>query len=460
VKSKILFTVLLLIFLSTTSFAQYQYKIMSYNLLNYPGNDSAIRNPYFRTVIANTDPDILVVQEILSQEGVDGFLNNVLNIASSGYAAGTFIDGYDTDNAIFYKTSAFTFIDNNVIPTSLRDINEFVISENSTGDTLRIYSVHLKAGTSSSNKLQRMTEVMTLRDVTNNLPPNSNYLVCGDFNIYSSNETAYQELLNTSAQGYFVDIFDLSGTWNNSVYAQYHTQSPRIRQFNGGSTGGMDDRFDMILFSQAIIDSGSIFYVPESFINYGNDGNHYNDSINNPPNLAVGQQIADALHYSSDHIPIIATLKFEQENIVQVPVSIIDGWNILSVPLLASNMTGSVLFPTATSPFYTFTTAYNQVSILENGKGYWVRFAGNQNIVINGTNISGEEIAVNQGWNLIGPFMIDVSVENLTTSPPEIIISSFYGYDGGYIPSNILKSGKGYWVKASQNGIIYLNQTN
>ena len=118
-KSKILFTVLLLIFLSTTSFAQYQYKIMSYNLLNYPGNDSAIRNPYFRTVIANTDPDILVVQEILSQEGVDGFLNNVLNIASSGYTAGTFIDGYDTDNAIFYKTSVFTFIANNVIPTSL-----------------------------------------------------------------------------------------------------------------------------------------------------------------------------------------------------------------------------------------------------------------------------------------------------------------------------------------------------
>ena len=109
---------------------------MSYNILNYPGSTSAIRNPYFRTVIANTVPDVLVVQEILSQEGVDGFLNNVLNIASSGYAAGTFIDGYDTDNAIFYKTASFTFIANNVIPTSLRDINEFVLSENSTGDTI------------------------------------------------------------------------------------------------------------------------------------------------------------------------------------------------------------------------------------------------------------------------------------------------------------------------------------
>ncbi len=94
------------------------------------------------------------------------FLNNVLNIASSGYAAGTFINGYDTDNAIFYKYSSFTFLANNVITTSLRDINEFVLTENSTGDTIRIYSLHLKAGSGSSDKQKRLAEVMNLRSVT------------------------------------------------------------------------------------------------------------------------------------------------------------------------------------------------------------------------------------------------------------------------------------------------------
>ena len=74
---------------------------MTYNILNYPTNDSAIRNPYFRTVIANTQPDVLVVQEMLSQAGVDGYLNNVLNVASSGYAVGVFIDGIDTYNYIY-----------------------------------------------------------------------------------------------------------------------------------------------------------------------------------------------------------------------------------------------------------------------------------------------------------------------------------------------------------------------
>ena len=84
------------------SYSQNEYVIASYNLLNYPGNTSAIRNPYFRTVIENIQPDVLVVQEMLSQAGVNEFLINVMNVASSGFAAGTFLDGPDTDNAIFY----------------------------------------------------------------------------------------------------------------------------------------------------------------------------------------------------------------------------------------------------------------------------------------------------------------------------------------------------------------------
>ena len=442
---------------SVICFSQNQYKIMSYNLLNYPGSDSAIRNPYFRTVIANTIPDILVVQEIVSLAGVNGFVNNVLNVASSGYAAGTFLDGPDTDNAIFYKTASFTFLANNVIPTSLRNINEFVLTENTTGDTLRIFSVHLKAGTATSDQQQRLSEVTTLRNVTNNLPPNSNFLVCGDFNIYSSNETAYQKLKDQIPTGYFIDILNLTGTWNNQAYAQYHTQSPRVRQFNGGSTGGMDDRFDMILFSQAIMDSGGVFYVPATYKNFGNDGNHYNDSINRPPNNAVSQEIADAIHYSSDHIPIFVTLKFDQENILQSTVNLADGWNILSVPLSAPDMGTTVLFPTAISPFYSFNATYSQVSVLEKGKGYWAKFNGNQNVIISGTNSAINEISVNQGWNLIGPFEFEVSQENITTIPPNNIISSFYGYEGGYIPSTILAPGKGYWVKCNLPGIINLN---
>ena len=285
---------------------------MTYNLLNYPVTDTTIRNPYFRTIFSNIQPDILVVQEVITQGGVDGFLNKVLNQVSSGYAAGFFLDGPDTDNAIFYKSNLFTFISNTAINTSLRNINEFRLKENLSGDTLIIYSVHLKANNSSNDSLKRSAEVDSLRKRTDELPPNSEFIVVGDFNIYDSDEIAFQKLLDQSNQGYFIDPLNLFGHWNNnSSFAPYHSQSTRTRVFGDGSAGGLDDRFDMILVSQGIMNSGSISFIPGSYTTYGNDGSHFNDSINQPPNYAVGQEIADALHYASDHLPVYAEFEFD-----------------------------------------------------------------------------------------------------------------------------------------------------
>ncbi len=108
---------------STTTKSEYisvgfeRIKLMSYNLLNYPDNnggsitnDTTARNPHYRTIMAAANPDILVVEEILNAAGVNGFLSNVLNVNSNTYSKGVFIDGFDSDNAIFYKTSKFTSI--------------------------------------------------------------------------------------------------------------------------------------------------------------------------------------------------------------------------------------------------------------------------------------------------------------------------------------------------------------
>ncbi|AFH49540.1 Endonuclease/exonuclease/phosphatase-like protein [Ignavibacterium album JCM 16511] len=291
-------------------FAQNQHTIMTYNILNYPITDTTSRNPYFRTIFANIQPDILVVQEMISQQGVNAFLNKILLPNNPNYQPGTFIDGFDTDNAIFFKSNLFTFISNTPIRTALRDINEFKLVYNITGDTLIIYSVHLKASDSLQNELLRAAEVDSLRQRTNLLPMNTNFIVLGDFNIYRSSELAYQKLLDQNSSGYVLDPLTLTGTWNNAAYSVYHTQSTRTRQFGDGTAGGLDDRFDMILMSQAVMDSGGIQFIPGSYSAYGNDGNHYNDSINRPLNNAVGQLIADALHYASDHLPVIASFNF------------------------------------------------------------------------------------------------------------------------------------------------------
>ncbi|HMQ70523.1 MAG TPA: T9SS type A sorting domain-containing protein [Ignavibacteria bacterium] len=297
---------------STISYSQDTAKIMGYNLLNYNTNEA--RNVYFRKTLAYTSPDILGVCEIVSQDAVNEFLTQVLNADSAGlYSAGEFINGPDTDNAIFYKSSKFTFISNIPIATSLRYISLFTLKHILSNDTIRIFVCHLKASSGSGNEAQRLEEVNTLRTVTNSFPAGTEFLITGDFNIYSSNEAAYLRLLQVDAgtDGQFIDNYSLSGTWNQSSYAQYHSQSTRVRQFGGGATGGMDDRFDFVLNSTALIQEGRIKYIPNSLKPFGNDGNHYNDSINQRPNTAVPDSIADALAYSSDHLPVTALYKFD-----------------------------------------------------------------------------------------------------------------------------------------------------
>ena len=304
---------IIFLLLSASVFAQQQEKIACYNLLNYPGSDTATRNPYFRQVVAAMNPDILVVEEITSQAGVNGFLSNVMNAQGNNYSAGTFINGFDSDNAIFYRTSDFTFVSNVPIITDLRDISQFTLTHINTGLSFKIYAAHLKASTGSANEAQRAQEVDSLRKVTNLLPTGSDFIVVGDFNIYKSGELAYQKLLqdNVTDDGNFIDAITMTGTWNNPAYAQYHTQSPRVNaSFGGGATGGMDDRFDMILYSTAVAAPGGITYISNSMTAFGNDGNHYNDSVNHFPNAAVSNAVANALYYATDHLPVFANFQF------------------------------------------------------------------------------------------------------------------------------------------------------
>lgn len=291
-------------------------KVVTYNLLNYPEGYNT-RNSEFKKVLEDIDPDLLVVQEMTSQFAVNTFIADVLG---TNYKAGPFIDGYDSDNAVFYKDSISTLISNRNIHTSLRDISEYMFVHNFSTDTLIIYSVHLKASEGYTNEQKRLAEVTILRNITDNLPIGTNYIIAGDFNIYYAGEPAYQKLINKSTSGYFIDPLP-AGNWHvNDFYATLHTQStcglisgcP-----NGGSGGGLDDRFDMILISQSIYDSSGIFLVGNSNKAYGNDGLHFNKSINVPPFIVVTQEIANALYNASDHLPVIAEFQFENINSVE-----------------------------------------------------------------------------------------------------------------------------------------------
>lgn len=294
-------------FLFNTLVAQQQFTVMTYNLLNYPDADTALRNKYYREVICYAQPDILLVQELGGEQGLQ-MLNKC--IATCGpYKAGVLIPGPDSDNAIFYDSTKFYFINNQPITTDTRDISKFTLLSYTSADSLWLYAVHLKSSTGSANQNSRAMEVDSLRKVTDKHKSSDHFIVCGDFNIYASSEPAYQKLLEKKPgkYGHVVDVLNLKGLWNDITYSGHHTQSTRTRKIGYGATGGLDDRFDMIFFSESFMDSLS-FEFANSYYALGNDGSHYKDSVSAQPNSSVPYSVANALHFASDHLPVIAKI--------------------------------------------------------------------------------------------------------------------------------------------------------
>lgn len=289
----------------------------TWNILNFPGSTGTARQPYFRTVLSSIGPDILVTQEILGESAVTQFLNNVLNTMEPGeWSAAPWHNSYDTDRALFYRTSVIdSVIDSGWLDTALRDI-EWWLVRLPDGEEFRIYTLHLKASSGGTNEQKRLAEVEILRADLDALPSDLPFIVAGDFNIYYGNEPAYQELIS-SGSGQLHDPIDETGHWHDaSSYAIIHTQSPRTTQFGGGANGGMDDRFDQILVSNEWLDGSGLEVLPETYLSYGNDGEHFNQSIIEGGNSAVPYAVAEGIHEASDHLPVIVTLSFPENTVV------------------------------------------------------------------------------------------------------------------------------------------------
>ncbi len=280
-------------------------KVVTYNLLNFPNIIAYERIKYYRLIMDYLRPDILVVQEMQSEVGMALFRDSVLNYRENDFSVAPFNDGPDTDNGLFYRRSKSEFIDALYIPTSNRDIARYRIKMKDSNREFYIFSVHFKAD--AECELIRLQEAIRLRNHLDSLPDSTEYLVMGDFNFYY-NESGYCKLVDsivTSPRG-LRDILAFSDIWHdNYVYAYAHTQSTRNEQLpDGGSGGGLDDRFDLVLCSPNFLDTVGLFMPAESYIILGNDGRHLNKSINSGMNYAVPDEIARALYFASDHLPV------------------------------------------------------------------------------------------------------------------------------------------------------------
>ena len=138
-------------------------------------------------------------------------------------------------------------------------------------------------------------------------------------------------------------------------------------------------------------------------------------------------------------------------------MDLIPGWNMISIPFEMDNAEKTYLFPSATSNTFGYENQYVVCDSIETGNGYWLRFSDADTLELCGI-INPDMLDVQTGWNMVGTFEFNLPINQITSEPPGIIVSNFFGFNNGYQTASSLQPGKGYWVKVNSNGQLIYNR--
>ena len=323
--------IVLMLLYSVFAKAQDTLTVMQYNLLYYGNynsgfagcneatNNTQEKDECIRTVLGYVKPDILTVCELGARDYLQtDFLHHNLNTNGVTYWETDRIQyssGSNICNTIFFDSRKMGLKRHTTVDTSprLTDVFELYLKTQGLihGDTIKLVCIvaHPKAGTDC--EADRRVLIQKTMDYINQHYPTDNVLIMGDFNMYGASESGYRLMTQTYSNPdiCFVDpvaYLGGVGAWNNnSQFTQFHTQSTHSTSNDCFVSGGLDDRFDMILMADEIaMNFNHLRYVQGSYKAVGNDGNHFNMSINQNYNAAVPAQVADALFHASDHLPV------------------------------------------------------------------------------------------------------------------------------------------------------------
>ena len=324
------YLIIILLLTAQSIWAQDTLTVMQYNLLYYGNYNSGFADCYetnnntqrkdecIRTILDYVKPDIFTVCEFGATAALQNdFLRHNLNINGADYWQSDNIINYAGENIInhiFYDSRKLGLSKHIALRTNPRDTDFYELylktPNLAAGDTIKLICIvaHPKAG--QGYESQRRALMQTAMDYLNQHYPHDNALIMGDFNMYGASESGYRLLTQTysNPEVCFVDPAGPAGVgeWNNnSQFAAYHTQSTRSYSEECFSSGGLDDRFDFILMADEIKFSyNHMRYVNNSYHAVGNDGHHFNQSVDQGYNTAVPFEVVEALFDGSDHLPV------------------------------------------------------------------------------------------------------------------------------------------------------------
>ncbi|MBW2937464.1 T9SS type A sorting domain-containing protein [Aureisphaera sp. CAU 1614] len=302
---------------------------MFYNLLEFPEANPQNRELILGEILNEYTPDIFMICELQSGFGADLILNDALNTNENLYKRAMFVPnqsgGANLQQMLYYRKDKFLLEAEEVIQTNIRDINHYTLKL-STEDILtnpvliEIFVSHLKSSQGGANEQLRLEMVQEFTNRLETLDPNTFVIFAGDFNLYSSTEPAYIELLDPTNAIVMADPIDTPGAWSTNInFQDIHTQSTRVSSgpFGAGAGGGLDDRFDFILVSENMLSNPTLRYIPDTYKAFGNNGNCFDLSINDSNCSGFySETLRENLYNMSDHLPIVMDLETNEEIVI------------------------------------------------------------------------------------------------------------------------------------------------
>jgi endonuclease/exonuclease/phosphatase family metal-dependent hydrolase len=325
------------LFVAFALFSRDTILVMNYNLLYYGYNTDFCTNENnnvdtkaanLNIIINHIRPDIFTVNELgRNASTADHLLNNALNKNGINYyerAAYTNTANSSIVNMLYYNKNKFGLASQAIPSNTLRDINLYKLYYKSedlaeTLDTTFVVCIvaHLKAGSTADDQQIRANMVNNVMSYLDYFKYTGNVMFMGDFNMKNSYETAYQTLVNYNANPNirFYDPVDSPGQWYDNInMAIHHTQSTRTSGSTCFASGGMDDRFDLILVSNDLLTGDQGFkYIEDTYMAIGQDGQRLNMSLISPPNYSQPSHVINALYNFSDHLPVALKLELTEK---------------------------------------------------------------------------------------------------------------------------------------------------
>lgn len=395
--------------------------------------------------------------------------NNMITAAS---------DSYDDTPDVFVSTNAgFNWTDITAnIPGTQRYIPRVYCDPN---DANTMYVVKSGYG---SGKLYKSSDLgATWSDISGDLPdiptsalfvdpdiPNNLY-IGNDFGVYLSTNGGTNWVRQGNGMPYVVvmdfNYLNISGkrilraaTYGASAFQAYlpDVAAVTLTSPNGGEAWEEGTQH-VITWNSTGVSNVDIDYSTNNgstwtsvTTNYPAAGGTYTWTLPDTPSDQCLVKITDASNSS-----LLSTSgQFAIYRSVSVPYA--SGWNLLGLPLDELNNDPAVVFPSATSSAYGYTSSYYTMSSLLMGEGFWLQFASGGTEPVQGVSDAPGTVNVSSGWNIISGYDYVCPTADISSVPSGIISTNFYNYNGSYNIAAQIEIGKGYWIKCSQAGTLTL----